>query len=206
MLTELGVPFVVHGRASQETAAYAWLDINNRKAFHRATDFLLDLGHRRIALLNGLEDLDFASRRRSGYIDALHERGVAACPALMHSDEMTESYGHDTTAALLDQDDPPTAFLVSSIISAIGVRRAIEGRGLRMGRDVSVITHDDELSYFKNGEEDPIFTATRSSVREAGRLAAKMLLERIAHPHLPPPTRLLEVQLTVGGSTGPAKA
>lgn len=204
MLAELGVPFVVHGRASAEKQDYAWLDINNRRAFQRATDFLLDLGHRRIALLNGLEDLDFASRRRIGYEDAMNARGVPPAPDLMFSEEMTERYGYEATSALLEMEDPPTAFLVSSMISAIGVRRAIEGRGLRMGRDISVITHDDELSYFKNGEDEPIFTATRSSVREAGRLAAQMLLDRIAQPHLPPGSRLLEVQLTVGSSTGPA--
>lgn len=205
MLDQLGVPFVVHGRASAETRAYAWLDINNRKAFQRATEFLLDLGHRRIALLNGLEDLDFASRRRSGYEHALKARGVAPSPSLMFSEEMTERYGYDTTSALLEGPSAPTAILVSSMISAVGVRRAIEARGLQMGRDISVITHDDELSYFQNGDEDPIFTATRSSVREAGRLAAQMLLERISHPLTAPATRLLEAQLIVGRSTGPVK-
>ena len=206
MLENLGVPFVVHGRASELDTDYAWLDVNNRKAFQRATEFLLDLGHRRVALINGLEDLDFALRRRAGYVAALEGRGVPPLPALMHSQEMTEGYGHQTASLLLDSDAPPTAFLVSSMITAIGVRRAIQERGLRMGRDISVITHDDELSYFTNGDEEPIFTATRSSVREAGRLAAQMLLDRIAHPHLPPPNRLLEAQLTVGRSTGPVKA
>ncbi|WP_224824666.1 LacI family DNA-binding transcriptional regulator [Cognatishimia sp. MH4019] len=204
MLDDLGVPFVVHGRASAVTTPYAWLDVNNRKAFQRATDFLLDLGHRRIALINGLEELDFASRRRAGYEEALTARGLPVTPDYLHSDEMTERYGYDTVRHLLDSDAAPTAFLVSSMITAIGVRRAIEERGLRMGRDISVITHDDALSYFKNGEEAPIFTATCSSVREAGRQAAQMLLERIANPHLPPPNRLLEAQLVVGGSTGPA--
>ena len=39
------MPFVVHGRASGITKPYAWLDVNNRRAFERATNFLLDLGH-----------------------------------------------------------------------------------------------------------------------------------------------------------------
>ena len=76
--------------------------------------------------------------------------------------------------------------------------------GLRIGRDVSVIIHDDELSYLRNGEDVPIFTATRSSVREAGRLAAEMLLDIIAHPETAPPQRLLEAELIIGQSTGPA--
>jgi len=73
-----------------------------------------------------------------------------------------------------------------------------------MGRDISVIIHDDDLSYMKNGEDVPIFTATRSSVREAGRIAAEMLLGLIAQPGSEPPQRLLEADLIIGQSTGPA--
>ena len=89
------------------------------------------------------------------------------------------------------------------MIMAIGARRAIEQRGLVVGRDVSVIIHDDELGYIQNGEDVPIFTATRSSVREAGRLAAAMLLETIADPKSEPKTKLLEAELIIGESTGP---
>jgi LacI family transcriptional regulator len=99
---------------------------------------------------------------------------------------------------------PPTAFLVSSMISAIGVRRAIHDAGLQMGRDVSVITHDDDLSYLKNGDDVPIFTATRSSVHRAGNLAAEMLLQLIKSPPQSPLTRMIEAELIIGQSTGPA--
>lgn len=206
LLAELGLPFVVHGRASGVQIPYSWLDVNNRRAFTRATDFLLDLGHRRIALLNGLEDMDFAIRRREGYLMALQGRGIDPDPAIMRSAEMTETYGHDAAAQMLDLPDPPSAFLVSSVLVAMGVRRAIETRGLRMGRDVSVVTHDDELSYLGNGGADPLFTATRSSVREAGRQAAAILLQLIEAPGSGPVHRLLEAGLILGRSTGPGPA
>lgn len=92
----------------------------------------------------------------------------------------------------------------SSMILALGARRAIEEAGLTIGRDVSVITHDDELSYLRNGGDIPIFTATRSSVRDAGRRLAEMLLADIANPFTQPQTELLEAELMVGQSTGPA--
>lgn len=203
LLLELGVPFLVHGRASGTQHPYSWLDINNHRGFRRATEFLLDLGHRRIALLNGLEAMDFAARRRRGYLEALEARGVLPDPQLMASSEMTETNGLRATRKMLRLDDPPTAFLASSMILAIGVRHALWDAGLEMGRDVSVITHDDALSYLRNGDEVPLFTATRSSVREAGRAAAEMLLELVADPQSGPHTRLLEVELTVGRSTGP---
>jgi LacI family transcriptional regulator len=91
--------------------------VNNRRAFQRATEFLLDLGHRRIALVNGLEFMDFAVRRRTGYLDALAARGLAADPALMPADEMTEVSGHRAASRMLALPDPPTAFLASSMIS-----------------------------------------------------------------------------------------
>ncbi|OYW57804.1 MAG: hypothetical protein B7Z31_09070 [Rhodobacterales bacterium 12-65-15] len=90
------------------------------------------------------------------------------------------------------------------MISGMGVRRAIESVGLVLGQDVSVIIHDDDLSYMKNGEDVPIFTATRSSVREAGRLAAEMLLALIADPSAAPQHRLMEAELIIGQSTGRA--
>jgi len=204
LLTEIGLPFVVHGRSTGAALPYSWVDVNNRRAFERATGFLLDLGHRRIALINGLEFMDFAIRRRMGYLDALSAREIAPDPVLMASDEMTESRGYRAGQDMLTLPDPPTAFVVSSMISALGLRRAIEDRGLRMGRDVSVIIHDDDLSYLRNGEDVPIFTATRSSVREAGRQAADMLLGLLETPDSAPRENLLEAELIIGQSTGPA--
>ena len=204
LLREIGLPFVVHGRATGTADPYCWLDVNNRRAFQRATEFLLDLGHTRIGLVNGLEFMDFAIRRRTGYLDAIGQRGIAADPALMASNEMTEIAGYRATQAMLALPRPPTAILASSMISGMGVRRAVETAGLVVGRDISIIIHDDDLSYMKNGEDVPIFTATRSSVREAGRLAAEMLLDVIAHPDSGPQQRLLEAELIIGQSTGPA--
>lgn len=204
LLDEVGLPFVVHGRATGATQAYSWLDVNNRRAIQRATEHLLDLGHRRIALVNGLEFMDFAIRRRRGYLDALAARQIEPDPALMASDEMTEVAGFRAARAMLALPDPPTAFVAASMLSGMGVRRAIEGAGLKLGRDVSVIIFDDDLSYMKNGEDRPIFTAMRSSVREAGRMVAEMLLERIASPAAGEVQRLLEAELVEGMSTGPA--
>lgn len=204
LLHDVGLPFVIHGRATGAEQPYSWVDVNNRRAFQRATEFLLDLGHRRIGLINGLERMDFAIRRRTGYADALAARGIAPDPALMVSDEMTEVAGFRAARAMLDLPDAPTAFLCASMISGMGARRAVEERGLEMGRDVSIIIHDDDLSYMKNGEDVPIFTATRSSVREAGRLAAEMLLSLVADPAQGPQNRLLEAELIIGQSTGPA--
>ncbi|NBZ87506.1 LacI family DNA-binding transcriptional regulator [Stagnihabitans tardus] len=203
-LREMGMPFVVHGRSTGAELDYNWVDVNNRRAFQRAAEFLLDLGHRRIALVNGNETMDFAVRRRAGLTDAMAARGLTLDHGLIFaSAEMTETHGHRAAEAGLSLPEPATAFLCASMLQGMGVRRAIEGRGLKMGRDVSVIIFDDDLSYLRNGEDVPIFTATRSSVKEAGRLAAEMLLQVIGQPELPAQHRMLEAELILGQSTGP---
>ncbi|MEM7547508.1 MAG: substrate-binding domain-containing protein [Pseudomonadota bacterium] len=207
LLRELGLPFVVHGRSSGAKSPYAWLDVNNRRAIERATGFLADLGHRRIALVNGEEQHDFAFRRREGYLAGLAARGLGEDTNIMRSAQMTEAHGHGSASAMLTGPNPPTAFIAASIVIAMGVRRAIEGRGLVMGRDVSVICFDDEISYFPNGANDgtgePIFTALRSPVRAAGRRCAEILLQAIEAPGAAPVTELWEADLVLGASTGP---
>lgn len=206
LLNRLGIPFVLHGRASEVTEPYNWVDVNNTHCFLRATQFLLNLGHKRIALINGLEHMDFAKRRREGYLDALCQAEISSQALYMHCSQMTEDQGYQAAYSMLELPVPPTAFLVSSLISAIGVRRAISDKGLKMGQDISVIIHDDDISYLRNGRDIPIFTATRSSVFEAGQLCAEMLIDVIENPNPNGNTRhiLLESQLLVGQSTGPA--
>ena len=206
LLNQIGIPYVVHGRSTGVDAPYSWVDTNNRRAFYRATKFLLDLGHRRIALLNGLEHMDFAQRRRQGYVEALTEAGLTPDSDLMTSAEMTEVYGHHATRDMLSMSNPPTAIVSASMIPAMGVRRAIEDAGATMGKEVSVVTHDDDLSYLANGQDVPIFTATRSSVREAGRVSAEALMRLSRDKHTAPITHLLEADLIVGRSTGPLRA
>lgn len=204
LLSSLGLPFVVHGRSSNVAQPYNWIDVNNRRGFFRATSFLIELGHRSIGLINGLRDMDFADRRLKGYLDALKEHKIAKREHLITHDKMTETYGYDAARQMLDSAERPTAFVVSSIIPAIGVRRAIEERGLKLGRDMSVVIHDDHLSYFQNQADVPIFTGVRSSIREAGTLLAEMLLTIIEKRPSDVQTRLLEADLVVGQSTGPA--
>ncbi len=205
LLQQLQLPFVIHGRDNSNETDYSWIDMNNRRAFYQATKLLVDLGHSRICLVNGSESLNFAWRRRLGYVDALDDEGLSVSADLMYSGDLTEANGYNAASDALAQSDAPTAFLVSSYVGALGVRRAIHNAGLVMGKDISVIIHDDELSYFQNDGDIPQFTATRSSVRDAGERAAMMLLDIIDQPDKSPLTELLDAPLTIGASTGPVK-
>ena len=125
LLEELGLPFIVHGRAGERAGNYAWLDIDNSGAFENATKLLADLGHRRIALINGLEVMTFAAHRRQGYAIALRSRGLPFDPALVFSDAMTEENGYRRMRELLGYAVQPSAVICSSMLSASGVIRAI---------------------------------------------------------------------------------
>lgn len=203
LLRQIGLPFVVHGRVSESDLPYSWVDMDNRTAFDQATKLLLNMGHKDIALINGPHDLNFAWLRAQGYRDALNQAGIEPDENLISHGELTEVHGFEHAFRLLSLSRAPTAFLVSSYVAAIGVRRAISRCALQIGEDVSVIVHDDELSYFDNQGEVPQFTATRSSVREAGVQAAKMLLDIIDKPEKAPLSKRLKASLIVGASTGP---
>lgn len=205
MLNRLNLPYVVHGRA-QTDAPYGWLDINNKSAFQQATEYLVGLGHKRIALLNGPTKFHFAQRREAGYRAALGHAGIPVDDALVFDADMTEPYGYHRGGAALDAADPPTALLTASLITAYGVRRAVYERGLVVGRDVSVMTFDDALSFLPNGANHPEFTAMRSSVRDAGRRLSRMLIDQIEGRAPATATELWEAELVVGTSTGPAPA
>jgi LacI family transcriptional regulator len=203
LLQDIGMPFVVHGRATDVAAPYAWVDVNNKRAFERATHFLLDLGHQRIGLVNGDEQMDFAHRRRAGFEGVLAAHGLTPNPAYLSRGEMTEGNGFAAVHAMLALPNPPTAIIMSSMISAIGARRAVQEAGLTLGKEVSLIAYDDDLSYLSNRQDVPMFTAVRSSVREAGRQIAQILVDQITDPTGPPQHALLEAELVVGTSTGP---
>lgn len=205
LLQELRIPFIVHGRSDSPSTGYDWMDVNNRRSFLRATSFLVDLGHRRIALLNGMEDLHFAWRRRSGFLDALAQAGIEADPAIMFSGPMNEPNGHRWTRQVLSLPEPPTAILTSSILLAMGTLRAVQETGLRPGREISIVTYDDRLSFLDNSGPVPTFTATRSSIRQAGSRCAELLIARIEGNQQGPIEELWEAELVVGSSTGPVQ-
>ncbi|MEM8750393.1 MAG: substrate-binding domain-containing protein [Pseudomonadota bacterium] len=205
LLKNLRLPFLVHGRCGRDIRDYAFLDVNNKTAFETLTNHLIELGHRRIALINGLETMNFAQRRRAGFEAALRTHGLTVDPELMFSADMTEPYGHTVAGKMLDSTNPPTAIMCSSILSAIGVQRAISERGLTLGSDISIATYDDLLSFLmpSDGEEiAPFMTSMQSSIQAAGRRAAEILLNQINDPETPVVQEVWNAKFIKGRTTG----
>ncbi|RVH80582.1 LacI family DNA-binding transcriptional regulator [Sinorhizobium meliloti] len=204
MLKALSIPFVVHGRSIGGPRDYPFLDVDNTGAFYDAARLLIQLGHNRIALINGPEHLTFSIRRRKGLVRALAEKGLNLDDALVHHSAMTDEHGYRSMQRFLKRPAPPTAVLCSSTVLALGAVRAINQAGLAIGTDISLIAHDDVLPMLKPENFSVPLTTTRSSLRAAGARIAKRLIGGILNQGDYPEQELWRAELIVRASTGPA--
>ena len=203
LLLDLKLPFVLHGRTDIGTPL-AWLDIDNRDALRRSTQHLLELGHRRIGLINGPDGMMFAEHREQGYREALTRRRVDVLPHLIANGQFTDEVGFRVTHRFLDRHPRPTAILAGSMMTALGVMRAIRARGLMLGKDVSLIAHDDVFAYLNADNMVPSISTTRSSMRAAGARIAELIQQLLAGTPLGDVHELWPVELVLRESTGPA--
>ncbi len=205
LLRALNMPFLLHGRV-RGALNFPYLDIDNEGAFYKAARLLVDLGHRRIALLNGMAGYNFSTDRENGFLKALAERGIAPLPNFVCRGMMVEQHGFAEAARLLSLPDKqcPTAFLCSSISQAAGVQKAARERGLSIGKDIALIAHDDRLPDLRAESFDPPLTATQSAIGNAGRRVVELLVIHVQDPDAPYPAEVWPVDLVVRGSTCPA--
>jgi len=194
-----GFPFVAFGQTDRK-AEHAFLDFDGEQAFAAVANRLIELGHRRIAMIGAEPSYNFVRLRRLGYERALRAAGLAVDPSLYLPDGFSLDAGARSTAALLGRPRPPTAIMCIDDSTAIGVVDALRRRGLRAGKDISVTGYNDIASARLC---DPPLTTVAMPARRAGRKLAEMLLEIL---HGTPPSELQEIwmpELVVRGSDGP---
>ena len=206
LLHQLGMPYIVHGRSEGLDFDYPFIDIDNEAAFHEAARLLLQLGHRRIALINGDTRETFAIFRERGARRALAGHGLPLPDGLNRQAAMTEENGYRFARDLLAGRDRPTAILCSSLIMALGVMRAVSDIGLSVPGDLSLVAHDDVFSWLKPESFAVPLATTRSSIRAAGNRVAERLAARIAGTEIEPRGEIWPVDLVVRGSIGGAPA
>ncbi|SOE18211.1 LacI family transcriptional regulator [Hoeflea halophila] len=207
LLQELGIPFLAHGRALKPVDGYACVDIDNEAAFHDATRLLLQLGHQRLAFINGDTDYSFAVHRLDGVRRAMTACGLAVGSLQHHSAAMNEENGYRIASALFHNADPatrPTGVLSASMFTTLGIVRALNQLGLKMPDDVSVITHDDVFPFLKPESFSVPLTTTRSSIRAAGARICERLVDIISGVETEPVQEIWPVELIVRASSGPA--
>jgi LacI family transcriptional regulator len=202
MLIEAKFPFVLHGRTNIGKP-HAWLDIDNQGAFYQATSHLLDLGHRHIAMIDGLKGFTFSEHRELGYRQALGERGIEVTPHFIVHDRFSDEIGFRETQRLLACNPRPTAIIAGSMMTALGVSRAIRNNGFHLGKQVSLIAHDDVFPYLNASNMVPAMTTTRSSMRSAATRIAEMLVRVLDGEPVDGIHELWPVDLILRQSSGP---
>ncbi|WP_158659312.1 substrate-binding domain-containing protein [Paracoccus denitrificans] len=205
LLAGTGIPFVVHGRSDVDISC-SYVDVDNFEIFRRLAEVLLDYGHRRIAALNSYRRFRYAAARDAGYRAAMEGRHVPVDPDLVLETAMTEEDGLKLGARLLSLPEPPTAIICGSIFLAKGVYRAAAEAGRTIGKDLSVVAHDDQLRGISAADFAPALTATQQSVEMAGRRLAEILIDRLEGRLAPEPVcEVSRPDLILRGSVGQGK-
>jgi len=198
-LRDLAIPIVLVDRDQPDWADAVMAD--HAEGMRLAVGHLLDLGHRRIALITGDRGLYPARERLRGFQEAYAARGLEPDQSLIHTISFLPGAGFRFTSAMLAQRNPPTAVISGGIDMLSGVLRAIRGRGLRIPDDISVIASGhSELAELYN----PPIAIVAWDQAEVGRIAAGMLLDRLRNDGVHEPRHVLVPnEFVVRGSIGP---
>nr|WP_282571810.1 LacI family DNA-binding transcriptional regulator [Roseomonas acroporae] len=167
------------------------------RGIDQATEHLIRLGHRRIAMIGGALRHSATRERHAGFLAALRRHGLPG--DLVLRVPLTRRDGAEAVAALLDRADAPTAAVCFNDIVAFGAMLGLESRGLRAGEGFAVIGVDDvpEAPLSR-----PPLTTVATHPREVGEVAARLLLRRIDDPARPRESVVLPTHLVIRGSCG----
>ncbi len=205
---ELGVPVVLLD-TTRPSQPHTQIVFDNRRAGIRATAWLLEQGHQRIALITLPKDLLHTpvAQRRAGYRLALAGAGLPFDPDLVGSISVEDYAGRDGATeaglhltALIDRwlslADPPTGIIALEDSTAVEIIGILERRGLRVPADIQVVGFDnlDACRRFR-----PAFPTTSPDFVHMGELALGTLLDEIESPSPLPRVYVLDVPILVRG-------
>ena len=195
LLTELHTPLVLLDPVGGSDPGLPTVGATNFVGGLTATGHLLDLGHRRVAVITGLPFLLCSQERLEGYRAALGRAGLPVDERLVRYGDFQPDGGQRAAAELLDLRDPPTAIFAGSDMQGTGVYREARARGLRIPQDLSVVGFDDlALCRYLS----PPLTSVRQPLEQMAAEAVRLVLEEhLRGAGSPPPRVQLATSLTV---------
>jgi LacI family transcriptional regulator len=150
--------------------------VDNYSGSYQATHYLIQQGHKRIAIIQGLINTSTNSDRVKGYKDALIKNGISIDKKLIVGNDFRKDNGYIETKLLLASPEPPTAIFTMSDLITLGALEAIKESDFTIPDDLSILSYDDIdfAPFFKS----PL-TAVRQPKESMGKVAVKLLIEDI---------------------------
>lgn len=152
--------------------------LDHAAGVREATEDLIRLGHRRIAMVTGSTAIRPTRERLRGYSEALEAAGLPVDDQLVASGAFSASFARETTERLLalPAGERPTALIAGGVVTTIGVLEALSELGVRPGDDLSLVVCDD-LPWLRVMR--PRISVVTRDAEEMGRQAAGLALELI---------------------------
>ena len=166
-----------------------------------ATEHLLGLGHRRIAIIHGPVVRSTGAERLRGYLLALRAAGLRPEPALIREGNFKQDSGRELARKLLELSPPPTALFCTNNLMTVGAIQTLQERGVRIPADLSLVGYDDMEWWMLT---HPPLTTVGQPVYDLGREAMRLLLSQIESNSRRRPQRvILKPELLTRESCGP---
>lgn len=160
-----------------ENCGFDGVVIDNFGGSYHAVKHIIGKGHKRIALINGPADFNNGRERLWGFEQALRDSCIPVNPEYIKQGDWFEENGYNSMRTLMALKDPPTAVFLANNLICKGAIKAIYDMNLQIGKDISILGFDEnELADFTN----PKVTTVKRPMIEMGRVAIKILLEKIS--------------------------
>lgn len=198
----IGVP-VVQVLRMIKGAPFDYAGTNNRLGARRATEHLLDLGHRRLGFIGSATSPSVNQMRYRGFVDALRSRKLAAEAMPLTTCRHSFAAAAVATKEIFSRRDPPTALVCYNDLIAFGATLGLYELGLTPGQDVSLMGFDDIESA---ANWRPPLSTMSIQARQIGKNGGTLLARRIADIDLPVCSMVSEAILIERATTAPPKA
>lgn len=194
-----GIPIVCLDRRPQFWGGDS-VTVDNENGSSVATEYLVKLGHRNIAMISGPHHISSAVERKEGFRAAMRKYKVVVEPGYIQEGQYSRISGYEKTRILLSLRPRPTAIVAANDMMAYGALAAIREAGLDCPRDVSLIGFDDlELSEFM----DPPLTTIAQPMYQMGTKGVDLLMRRIEGVRKPPVHLTLATEMKLRRSVEP---
>lgn len=171
--------------------------IDNLTSAFEIVNYLTQMGHKKVAEINGPSTAALVNFRHQGYLQALRRASISMNPVYQVGGDFTFKSGAKAMNKLLNLSEPPTAVFCHNDMMAIGAIQEAKRLGFRVPQDISVVGFDDIV--FSEYCDPPLTTVSQPRY-EIGRQAMLMMLDVLRGQDVRAGSRLLETRLIVRDS------